>query len=262
GRRPLVFPAWENRPGGDGLLDEAAGQRLRLIRQLDRGDLPPFLVTTFQALMQPVPARSELTQNLRRLRQGDNVPLDELIAWLIANRFQRMEAVEVPGEFSQRGGIVDVFPLDAEVPFRLEFFGDEIESIRQFSPQTQRSLQETSVVELLVGQAEPADGALPSGHLCDFLPQEAWAVLVEPSELAEQGKHYLERTEDVRGLFSTQGVLQQLFRLPGVQLSTLPESTESQAFHLRVESVERFSGEITKLKEEILAAAAGGRGGV
>ena len=68
--------------------------------------------------------------------------LDELAAWLVEHGFKRIEAVELPGEFSRRGGILDVFSPDAEAPYRMEFFGDEIESIRQFSPQTQRSLGE------------------------------------------------------------------------------------------------------------------------
>src|SRR5205085_2906217 len=133
---------------------------------------------------------------------------------------------------------------DADAPHRLEFFGDEIESIRQFSPQTQRSLRDLQTVELLgtaVEQPPPHPTLSPSkggegrvrgdngdhttssvlhtGHLCDYLPADAWTMLVEPEDLQEQGKHYLERVADPRGLFSVQGVFQQLLRFPSVQES-------------------------------------------
>src|SRR5438270_6032231 len=103
-----------------------------------------------------------------------------------------MEAVELPGEFSLRGGILDVFSHDAEAPCRVELFGDEIESIRQFSPQTQRSLGELTAAEITAARdrGEKIDGApaLDNGHLTDYLPADAWTLLVEPEELQEQGK--------------------------------------------------------------------------
>src|SRR5262249_6905629 len=144
------------------------------------------------------------------------------------------EAVELPGEFSRRGGILDVFSPDAEAPYRLEFFGDEIESIRQFAPLTQRSLQELESVEITgTGVASPsAEGngsttatASYTGHFCDYLPADAWTVLVEPDDLEEQGKHYLERIANSRGMFSVTGVFKQLLRFPNVHLSALPAPT-------------------------------------
>src|SRR6185369_4149608 len=90
----------------------------------------------------------QLARHRKRLRVGQDIPIDKIVAWLIEQGFQRMEAVEIGGEFSQRGGILDVFSPDAESPYRLEFFGNEIESIRQFSPETQRSLGEVQAVEI------------------------------------------------------------------------------------------------------------------
>src|SRR5207248_10789822 len=124
--------------------------------------------------------------------------------------------------------ILDLFSPDAEAPFRLEFFGDEIESIRPFAPHTQRSLGAVPVVEIMAAESQvpapPAEGngrhsrspepALERGHLCDYLPADAWTVLVEPEDLDEQAKHYLERVADARGLFSVTGVFQQLLPFP------------------------------------------------
>src|SRR5262249_40838635 len=98
-----------------------------------------------------------------------------------------------------------------------------------------------------------------TGHLCDYLPADAWTVLIEPDDLHEQGKHYLERVADPRGLFSLPAVLGQLLRFPSVQESALPAATVETVCHLRVESVERFSGEVAKLRDELDSAAAGDR---
>jgi excinuclease ABC subunit B len=70
----------------------------------------------------------------RRIAVGDFLPIERLTAWLIERGMQRAEVVEVPGEFSLRGGIFDVFPTDATDPVRIEFFGDEVEAICEFDP--------------------------------------------------------------------------------------------------------------------------------
>jgi transcription-repair coupling factor (superfamily II helicase) len=269
GLRPVVFPAWDNLPSDTTVVDDVAGQRLRVLKQLEADEPPRYVVATIQALIQPVPSRDQLAQFRKVLHATDQIDPDALAAWLVEHGFRRTEAVELPGEFSRRGGILDVFSLDAEAPYRLEFFGDEIESIRQFSPLTQRSLRDLQTIEVLGVAAERlnAEGngqgrsasRMDTGHLCDYLPADAWTVLVEPEELQEQGKHYLERVADPRGLFSVQGVFQQLLRFPNVRESALPSPSVEATCHLRVESVERFSGDVTKLRDELDVTAAGDR---
>ena len=91
-----------------------------------------------------------------RLRVGDSTAPEDLAAWLVEHGFQRMEAVELPGEFSRRGGILDIFSPDAETPYRLEFFGDDIESIRQFAADNQRSLGDVQAVEITAARGAPS----------------------------------------------------------------------------------------------------------
>src|SRR5207302_1725899 len=86
-----------------------------------------------------VPGPADLAARGRRLSAGQAIDTDELIGWLSENGYKRVEAVEFPGEFGRRGGIVDLYPPDLPDPVRLEFFGDELESIRTFSAGTQRS---------------------------------------------------------------------------------------------------------------------------
>ncbi len=260
---PVVFPAWDDFRNDASLsVDEIANQRLRLLKQLESREPPRLVLTTLQALIQPVPDRTQLAATRRRLQTAQSADMEEMASWLIERGYRHTEAVELPGEFSRRGGILDVFSPDAEAPYRLEFFGDEIESIRQFSPQTQRSLgqlDEADITGLLPTHSAKASGgshAPGHGHLCDYLPEDAWTVLVEVEELREQGKHYLERVAEITGLFSVEGVFQQLLRFPNVTVSTLPSPSVEATCHLRVESVERFSGEVGKVRDELDAVAA------
>ncbi|HZZ77173.1 MAG TPA: transcription-repair coupling factor, partial [Gemmataceae bacterium] len=255
GLRSTIFPAWDALPNADTVVDEIGGKRLRALRALESDQPPKIVLTTIQALLQPAPNREQLARQRKRLRVGQDIPIDQIVAWLVEQSFQRMEAVEIPGEFSQRGGILDVFSPDAEAPYRLEFVGDQIESIRQFSPETQRSLGEVHAVDIST-QGTPGDDKMLRGHLCDCLPPKAWTMLVEIGDLEEQGKYYLERSADLTGLFSVQGVFKQLVQFPSIRLSALPAASAETTYHLRVESVERFSGDVTKVRDELDNAAA------
>lgn len=247
------FPAWEGKPGS---ADEIAGQRLRLLKQL-HGEAPPrLLLASLQALMQPVPDRAGLIAGRRIVRPGETVDPEELAAWLVACGYTPAEAVETPGEFSRRGGILDAYPPDADAPYRLEFFDDLLESVRQFSPGTQRSLATPASAELTAVHAVgDTDGSGLTGHLCEHLPAGFWTVLVEVSELHSQGQHYLERVSDIKGLFNLEGTFKQLTSLPNVTLSSLPNPSAEAMYHLRVESVERFSGEVGRVRDELDTAA-------
>ncbi len=265
GQRPAIFPAWDSLPSDEELLDEVAGQRLRLLRQLQSPNPPRFILTTMQALMQPVPDREQLVQSRRVIKTGEQLEMEDLVGWLVERGYKHTEAVELPGEFSRRGGILDVYSPDADAPFRIEFFGDEMESIRQFALQTQRSLGQLQNAELVgVGAVSGGDPSVDknatipfTGHLCEYLPTGAWTLLAEPDELREQGQHYLERVADARGLFSVPGTFQQLLRFPSVTVSALPSATVEATCHLRVESVERFSGDVNKVRDELDSIAAG-----
>jgi transcription-repair coupling factor (superfamily II helicase) len=256
GRPPVVFPA------ADGSADdEAAGQRLPLLRQLEADEPPPVVLTTIQALIQPVPDRARLVAGRRTLRTGDACDPEELASWLVAHGYRPTEVVELPGEFSRRGGILDAYSPDADAPVRIEFFGDEIETLRPFSPQTQRSHgpQPSADLTALSDTAAGDDGELKpvpmTGNLCDYLPAGSWTALVEVDDLTDQGKQFHERVPDPTGLFSVEGVFAQLVRFPSVRVSALPSPGVEATCHLHVESVERFSGEVGKVRDELDAVA-------
>ena len=268
GARPAVFDAWETWPPPThrGKLDPATSSRLRLLQEL-LANPPRLVVTTMAAVIQPVPERADLAARGRKLTAGAVVDPSELAEWLVANGYKRVEAVEYPGEFSRRGGICDVFPPDAADPVRLEFFGDELESIRTFSTGTQRSLDKKAAVTLLGLQGGAADKAHPSrrvglefdrGFLTDYLPPHSWVALVEPGDLKEQAKLFFERVGDPSGLFTAEGAFANLLRIPNVTVSALPRPSVEASVHLRVESVERFSGNVHRVRDELDAVGADG----
>ena len=108
-----------------------------------------MVVTYPEALCEKVITRDFLNENLFRLKTGDMVSLDFLGDLLVEYDFDRVEFVAEPGQFSIRGGIVDVFSFSNDFPFRIEFFGDEVESIRTFNPANQLSINKLARITLL-----------------------------------------------------------------------------------------------------------------
>lgn len=125
-----------------------------------RGGVSPsrVVVTSIAALLHPVPTRTELEQSTRTIRLGDTLDPDEFTRWLVSRGFQRVQALELPGEFSLHGGIVDVFPFAETDPVRIEFFGDDVESLRRFDVETQRKIEELREFSMLVVGRKVAGG--------------------------------------------------------------------------------------------------------
>jgi transcription-repair coupling factor (superfamily II helicase) len=118
------------------------GERLRTLATVQNADLStsaPVIVTSVLALMQPTMAPDDLRHAMRVLRRGDRVDLNELLSHLVDLGYESAAMVEETGQFSKRGGIVDFYPPTSNLPIRVEFFGDEIDSVRLFNPLTQRS---------------------------------------------------------------------------------------------------------------------------
>ena len=140
--RPVVlFPAWQTHIQDALVYDATYGERLRVLKLLARPGWQGIVVAPIHSCLQPVPLPAVLQLNTRRIRVGDRLPRRELTEWLTRHGFHATSGVELPGEFSQRGGILDLFTADRETPVRLEWFDDEIESIRRFDIETQRSLE-------------------------------------------------------------------------------------------------------------------------
>jgi transcription-repair coupling factor (superfamily II helicase) len=247
------FPAWESLPSEQASSDEVFGDRLRLLKALQSPATPKLVVASIQSLLQAVPDRQTLARQTRTLRRGEVIRVEELSRWLVENGFQNLPAVELPGEFSIRGGIMDIFAPDWLDPVRVEFFGDEIESLRQFEIASQRSLGTLHEIELTVLPPSIHDRA----HLSDYLSPDSWFLLIEPMELEQQGRHFLERLDRPAELHDVSSVLREVFRFPSVSASAVAAGSMETTCRLKIESVERFSGDIGRIRDELDEAGAG-----
>ena len=127
---------------------ERTAYRLEAINFLLDENQTGFLIVPFRAMQTYLPSPENYSNYYLLLLQGDEYGLTDLVNLLSTSGYEKTQRVMSPGEFSQRGDIVDIYPLDADVPVRLEFFGDEIEAIRSFDVESQRSLDTLEKFEL------------------------------------------------------------------------------------------------------------------
>ncbi len=131
--------------GTSSLFDDAAPEhialsdRLGALRSLAEGGERIVITSPSAALERTLP-KDVLLDALVEVKTGEEIDVDRLIRRFVALGYEPTDPVRIPGQFSRRGGILDVFPTGSDLPIRLELFGDEVESIRQFDPNTQRSV--------------------------------------------------------------------------------------------------------------------------
>jgi len=128
---------------------EIAAKRMSILYHLIESNTPPIVVTTVGALLQKLIPRQEIRDYAELVMAGEDMDRDLLIEKLNAGGYGRSTIVEEPGDYAIRGGILDVFPPMYSDPVRIEFFGDEVDSIRIFSAATQRKTQSISEAVIL-----------------------------------------------------------------------------------------------------------------
>ena len=275
GRRPDVLPALELAGSLGQVSEEQASNRLQLIAQLctvSEAQSPSrpgsLLVAAIQALMQSVPSRQQLSELMRTVRVGQELEPEKLIVWLCEHGYNRLDQVEVPGDFAVRGGIIDVYlPGDFEqsgeqvgLAVRMDFFGDQIESLRTFDLDSLGSRTPLQSVELmdLKGQL-PETGE--STHLLSYLAPATIIILWAPLEIAEQAKSYLNRLPEVKGIYPLSAILQlasgfarlelSQFEQGAVSMPSLVGGREVPHVQLPVGSLQKFETDAAKAIKEL-----------
>ena len=192
-------------------------QRLAVFAALDQGDCP-VLAATVEGLMQRTLPPDRFRAACRTLSVGQVCNLDDLTDFLVSAGYTRCDQVEGAGQFSLRGGILDVFSPGLDLPVRMEFWGDEIDSMGLFDPVTQRrtAQRETCTLlpagEVIGAETDPPDLSLPAVYdtlatAADYLPQNALVALFDTPRAADRAKHYLwQLGEDITSLLE-QGLL-------------------------------------------------------
>ncbi|HEV7925020.1 MAG TPA: DEAD/DEAH box helicase, partial [Verrucomicrobiae bacterium] len=200
GAKPLFYPDWEMLPHESRLPHaDIISDRLATLVALagpPEGAAAPVLVANVTALLQKTLPIDELKKRIRALRRGESLnPLD-LIEWLEDQSYEAEAQVTDKGHVAMRGGIVDVWPLASPWPVRLEFFGNELESLRYFDPITQVSREEVREITIApggeIGLLKKEKG-LVAASLLDYLPKETIFLLCEPDVLEAQARRYEEQ---------------------------------------------------------------------
>jgi transcription-repair coupling factor (superfamily II helicase) len=206
---PLFFPAWDVLPHEARLPHaDVLSERLETLIHLAKRRKPsanstapgPVIVTTGVALLQRTFSPNELKNRFRNFKLGERIDPLDLVEWLEDQGYEPEAQVSQKGEIALRGGILDVFPLASPWPVRFEFFGDEIESLRTFDPQTQISREKIDRTTISPGgelgilkQQLAADSNYAAGRLGDYLVGDPLCLLIEPDDIAERVADYLEQ---------------------------------------------------------------------
>jgi transcription-repair coupling factor (superfamily II helicase) len=189
------YPAWEILPHESRLPHaDVISERLETLVALQQPNTAPLIVTSVVALQQRTLAPGELKSRTRTLECGCRCDPLDLIEWLEAQSYEPEAQVTQKGEIALRGGILDLYPPTSPWPVRLEFFGDELESIRQFDPHSQISKDAISRLTLPpageLGLLRQLKEPRLSATLLEHLPSHAIFVLCEPDVLAVASDQY------------------------------------------------------------------------
>ena len=177
-----LYPTSEGSPyeAFDPTSEITWGQLQVLSELVDGGQWRGAIVSTERALQPHLPPPAALAAQCLSLRKGQVVDLDELAATLTRLGYERVPTIEQEGSWSRRGDIVDLYPVSAELPVRLEFFGDTLEKLREFDPASQRSLDPIEAVRL----TPTGYGPLVAEALRETMP-EALESLLSPEALEQ-----------------------------------------------------------------------------
>lgn len=217
--------------------------RLTVLSKLLRGEAP-VVVVPVEAIMSKIIARTVFEQSLIILPAGQKISRENLLQLLEERGYRSSDLVTHRGEYCYRGGILDFYPISASIPVRVEFFGDQIESLREFDVSTQRSVGKISKVEIL-----PARGILLFPQFIDRVEgkigsREAHSEKVESLLERVEQEGYFEGVEQYLPFFNPVGCL-----LDYLSLSTTVILDE---IYLGEEAVQKRGNEIRTMYQEVV----------
>ncbi len=231
---PLAVALWPSRGavsgGAVGISPHLVGLRARALGVL--GAPGQVVVASTPALMERVPARDVRADEVV-LEPGMRIDMDALVDRLAGVGYERVPQVEERGEMAVRGGLLDVYPSTADGPVRIDWFGDEVESLRAFSPFTQKTIRPLTRVGIWTA-AEPGDIPLVD-PLVDPGIGGARVVRLQPADYEGALREALERLEDEAAAGALDDPAMLISRLDDLAVLDLrvPSGTEAPAFDVR-----------------------------
>ncbi len=254
-----VFPPSSDDIDVDSLQQQEVIQRLQVLSRLDacqtqrehglntKTDVP-VIVTTIPALMHRVPSPQQLRQDRRSLSVGQRVDLAELKRWLASTGYRTTTSVQLPGEFTARGGILDVYPPDCGEPRRIEWFDDEVESIRSFDSVTQRSLNRMDRVDLIAANEATKEEA----SLLDYLPKDTMVLLSEPIAAVYNANAFKARVPFPERFRDPNELYAEIIKYAFAQITQLAgEGYLGELLRVPIGDVQRIGGELENIAKDI-----------
>ena len=232
---------------------ELSARRMNTLGQLARGESVIVLVTAEGACQKVLP-KQEFLNNQVTLTNGGTVNREGVIEVLVGMGYERVDQVGGRGQFSARGGIVDIFPINDPWPVRVELFGDTIDSLRYFDPDTQRSVAALEQADIL-----PVVEPKHSGKMAVFLtylPAEANIIFDEPARIRETlDKLIKENPELKRKVYGWQDIVTASYSSNVIYLSLLlqktPYTDPAEVVSITAKSVAPFHRQMDLLADEL-----------
>lgn len=228
------------------------------------------IVTSFDGFMDALLPLKTMRERIRTLQVGEAVDFEELKQAMVLLGYDREEQVEGPGQFAVRGGILDIFPLNEEVPIRVEFWGDEVDSIRTFDVESQRSIENLEEIAIYPATDFPDEEANRVSFLDYFDPEKTILFLDEPVRLIEKGDEVetefvqaqsnrfesgLDVSDEEMKLFKTKEVASKINHFYCIAFSSLEikckELRAREMFHLQSKSVNPYNNSFEMLTRDL-----------
>ena len=201
---------------------------------LDHKEGQLFIVTYPSALEEGIPAAEKIRQSLLRLRTGDEISHDAIIDSLFESGFERVDFVGEPGQFAIRGAIVDIFSYSYNDPFRISFFGDEIDSINIFDCNTQLSKEKVGEAEIYPDVTVSGEGESET-RIADILPSET-LVWLDSSDMY-RNKEFFPLLERFRRIYMELPLSRQ--NEDAVRFNIAPQPVFNKNFELLTEDIRK-----------------------
>ena len=244
-------------------------QRMEVFQAIMEGR-SATIITSFDGFMDALLPLDMMKERIRKFQVGDVVDFEAIKKDMVSLGYDREEQIEGPGQFAVRGGILDIYPLTEEVPIRVELWGDEIDSIRTFDVESQRSIENLQEITIYPASDFPEEDAKRVSFLDYFNSKETILFLDEPVRLIEKGdgveaefvqaqanrfESGLDVSDEEMKLFTAKEVADKMHIFHCVAFSALEmkckELRAKEVFHLQSKSVNPYNNSFEMLTRDL-----------
>ena len=242
GKNIETLPGWAGEEFVD-TADETASARARLVLKLfankGKQEYPGIISASIQSLMQPVPRPEKLFEKGLLLKTGETVTMEQTAEWLVDNGFESTGQIDLPGQFARRGGIIDIFaPVTAQSnqpqAVRIEFFGDNIESIRTIDLDTQLSTGSIDSITITSALGDDNEQIL----FLETIDPDTIIFIEEPNDIEEVADVFIRRVEKPQNLYNWSKIFEAIKGFKKIFISRF--ASEPDSLELRIKSTAQF----------------------